>query len=69
MKKTTSLERESECRTKNYYDTSVGYGESYLYKVAAVDVAGNISELSDTAVASPVNDTEPPVIEYLSKNQ
>ena len=59
-------ERESECRTKNYYDTSVGYGESYLYKVAAVDVAGNISELSDTAVASPVNDTEPPVIRSMS---
>ena len=59
-------EIEPECRTKNYYDTSAGYGETYLYKVAAVDMAGNTGELSDAAVAAAVEDTQAPVIRSMS---
>ncbi|RDU23406.1 PKD domain-containing protein, partial [Anaerosacchariphilus polymeriproducens] len=57
---------ESSCTTKNYYDTSVKSGESYLYKLAVVDIAGNISELSNEAAGTAVPDTVSPEILGLS---
>ena len=50
------------CKTKNFYDDTVSFGASYSYKIKAVDVAGNISELSNEAVVQTADDTQAPVI-------
>ena len=49
-------------RTRNYYDTSVKQGETFFYKVSAIDIAGNEGELSNGAGATAKKDTVAPVI-------
>ena len=48
--------------TKDFYDVNVEYGGVYTYQVAAVDIAGNKSELSNEAIAQVMPDTEAPKI-------
>ncbi|MBO5241192.1 MAG: PKD domain-containing protein, partial [Lachnospiraceae bacterium] len=50
----------------NYYDTNVVQGQTYYYKVSAVDMAGNESEWSDYAFGSSLPDTVAPVITGIS---
>ncbi len=50
----------------NYYDTSALRGQMYYYKISAVDIAGNESELSDYACGTPLPDTTAPVITGIS---
>ena len=51
-----------ECTTKNYYDQSIEYGKIYLYKIEAVDVAGNVGEESNEAIVQTSEDTQKPLI-------
>ena len=51
-----------DCNTLNYYDTSVKVGSMYLYKVAAVDLAGNVGELSDEIIVTVIKDNDAPMI-------
>lgn len=46
----------------NFYDRTTKYGKVYSYKVAVIDKAGNISELSDEVVAQSEKDTEKPIV-------
>ncbi|MBQ4536381.1 MAG: PKD domain-containing protein, partial [Lachnospiraceae bacterium] len=50
----------------NYYDTTVKVGKSYIYKVAAVDIAGNEGESSDAIYATVVADEKAPEITGMS---
>ncbi|MBO4981087.1 MAG: PKD domain-containing protein, partial [Lachnospiraceae bacterium] len=50
----------------NYYDTSVTVGSSYIYKVAAVDIAGNEGECSQGIYATVLEDATIPVITGMS---
>lgn len=53
---------ESLTQTYNYYDRSALYGKKYQYKVAAVDLAGNESEVSNESIASVLKDSIAPEI-------
>ncbi|MCI5621097.1 MAG: DUF6531 domain-containing protein, partial [Lachnospiraceae bacterium] len=46
----------------NYYDTSVEIGKSYLYKMAAVDLAGNVSSETEELAVTVLHDEERPQI-------
>ena len=53
---------EPEHKYVNYYDANIQCDECYLYKLAAVDVAGNVSYYSDVVSATALPDDEKPVI-------
>ncbi|MBP3620458.1 MAG: hypothetical protein J6J16_01710, partial [Lachnospiraceae bacterium] len=46
----------------NYYDTSIEAGRSYMYKIVAVDIAGNVSIDSNECIAMAAVDTTAPEI-------
>ncbi|MBQ8923200.1 MAG: PKD domain-containing protein, partial [Lachnospiraceae bacterium] len=48
--------------SRNYYDVDVEPGHTYMYKIAACDIAGNVGEYSDIATVTTVSDTTKPVI-------
>ncbi|SDJ62915.1 intein N-terminal splicing region/RHS repeat-associated core domain-containing protein, partial [Lachnospiraceae bacterium G41] len=50
------------CSTLNYYDNSVKVHSMYLYKVAAIDLAGNVGDLSDEIIVTVNQDNNVPVI-------
>ena len=52
--------------TNVYYDTNVTAGTVYIYKVVAVDQAGNVSEYSTEVVAQSRQDDEAPKIHGVS---
>lgn len=45
-----------------YYDTAVEFGKSYRYKIAAVDVAGNVSDETEEISVTVQTDEEKPQI-------
>jgi len=47
----------------NYIDRNVTPGETYYYKVAVKDIAGNISDCSESISATVTSDTESPEIQ------
>ena len=49
-------------RAVSIYDEEVEQGETYFYKVQSVDIAGNLSELSEPVSCTVHPDTEPPVL-------
>ena len=49
-----------EINTLNYFDYSVKVGSIYMYKVAAIDVAGNVGEESDEIIVTVNKDNEIP---------
>ena len=55
-----------ECTTLNYYDTTVKVGETYLYKVAAIDIAGNEGPGSEEVIVTVAEDHEAPVVTGIS---
>lgn len=55
-----------KCTYANYYDSSVSYGETYSYKIKAVDIAGNVSEYSNETAADVKKDTKAPTIYSVS---
>ena len=57
---------ENACTTKNYYDSNVSLNGSYVYKIAAVDLAGNEGECSDEIFATVAKDEEKPEITGMS---
>ncbi|MGC9455659.1 MAG: fibronectin type III domain-containing protein, partial [Phycisphaerae bacterium] len=48
------------CTPSNYSDMAVSAGTTYYYKVLAVDTAGDESDPSNEASATPAGDTTPP---------
>lgn len=54
------------CTTLNYYDTQVAIGSSYIYKLEAVDIAGNVGEISDEVAATVSTDDTAPFITSMS---
>ena len=56
------------CSTLNYYDNSVKVGSMYLYKVAAIDLAGNVGELSDEIIVTVNKDFIAPIVLGISPN-
>ncbi|MDE6208755.1 MAG: PKD domain-containing protein, partial [Lachnospiraceae bacterium] len=52
----------ANCTTKNYYDTQIDYGKSYIYRISAVDIAGNEGEPSQEVYITVADDLEAPVI-------
>ena len=59
-------EIQSACNSRNHYDTNVETGETYIYKIAAIDLAGNVGETSEECYATVVADTQIPVITGMS---
>ncbi len=57
---------EEACNTRNYYDTAVETGSTYIYKISAVDIAGNEGECSDECYVTVAEDKEAPVITGMS---
>ncbi len=53
---------EDETQSLNFFDYSVKVGSMYIYKVAAVDVAGNVGETSNEVVVTVIKDNENPQI-------
>ncbi|MDE5779899.1 MAG: fibronectin type III domain-containing protein, partial [Lachnospiraceae bacterium] len=49
-----------------YCDTDIKEGKSYIYKITAVDKAGNESGYSSETAVTATEDTEPPVIKSMS---
>ena len=49
-----------ETNTLNYFDYSVNVGSMYMYKVAAIDVAGNVGDESDEIIVTVSKDNEIP---------
>lgn len=56
----------AKSNTKNYYDTSVEYGKSYIYKISAIDIAGNESEISNEVYSTVMNDNVIPTVTSMS---
>lgn len=52
--------------TNVYYDTTAKIGVVYCYRVAAVDLAGNVGEQSVEAVAQCYVDTEKPIVHAIT---
>ena len=40
---------------RNYYDTAVEVGKVYIYKIAAIDIAGNVSEIYQVSYSLDLN--------------
>ena len=55
-----------KCTYANYYDSTVSYGETYSYKIKAVDLAGNVSGYSNETAADVKKDTKAPTIHSVS---
>ncbi|MGN0386256.1 MAG: fibronectin type III domain-containing protein, partial [Lachnospiraceae bacterium] len=57
---------EKECITSNYVDTTVSYGNSYIYRMTAVDHAGNEGPYSNNVYVTILQDKDAPVVEAIS---
>ena len=57
---------EKECSAKNFYDTTVAIDGSYIYKVSAIDLAGNEGECSEEIFATVAADGQAPVVTGMS---
>jgi chitodextrinase len=61
--------------TTSYQDTGLTNGQTYTYKIRAVDTSGNYGEFSDPASGTPTEtpsnpgDTTPPIIPPLKENK
>ena len=53
---------EDETQSINFFDYSVKVGSMYIYKVAAIDIAGNVGETSNEVVVTVIKDSEKPQI-------
>ncbi|MBP5493557.1 MAG: AHH domain-containing protein [Lachnospiraceae bacterium] len=53
---------EDETQSINLFDYSVKVGSMYIYKVAAIDIAGNVGETSNEVVVTVIKDNEKPQI-------
>ncbi|MBR3044305.1 MAG: PKD domain-containing protein [Oscillospiraceae bacterium] len=58
----SQLRKIADCTTKDYYDITISFDTIYTYQIFAVDVAGNRSEASNTAIVQAIPDTENPVV-------
>ena len=56
----SQLSKIADCTTKDYYDITIAFDTLYTYQIYAVDIAGNRSEVSNTAIAQAIPDTENP---------
>ena len=50
----------------NFFDANVKVGDTYLYKVSAVDVAGNEGDCSDEIIVTVIKDNEAPIVHGIS---
>ncbi|MDE5780656.1 MAG: PKD domain-containing protein [Lachnospiraceae bacterium] len=67
MEKDTGIFRkiEEKCTSIGYYDMNVACGESYRYKICAVDTAGNVSRMSDEVAVTISDDMEAPTVKKI----
>lgn len=57
---------QKDCRTKDYYDVALQAGDSYTYRISAIDTAGNEGEKSDPVSGMALRDEEAPVVTGIS---
>ncbi len=57
---------QKDCRTKDYYDVALQAGESFTYRISAVDTAGNEGEKSEPVSGMALRDEEAPVVTGIS---
>ncbi len=53
---------DSNHQANNYYDTNIESGASYIYKIVAVDIAGNTSIYSEECIATASKDITAPEV-------
>lgn len=57
---------QKDCRTKDYYDVALQAGDSFTYRISAIDTAGNEGEKSDPVSGMALRDEEAPVVTGIS---